>query len=154
MPEDWYLAHNIDKSWKQESSLTKWIWLATRLLHLMLSQFFYSEIKGVNLEQIYHGREEYLQKIPVERRSSYRSRNGEANSVSRMEFFEKYPAWPWYICLITLNIHLYLDVCVYIRKEFHGHEAPSFSSESIFFYDNATGTGDVIKIWHKGQCQI
>ena len=25
MPEDWYLAHNIDKSWKQESSLTKWI---------------------------------------------------------------------------------------------------------------------------------
>ena len=34
MPEDWYLAHNIDKSWKQESSLTKWIWLATRLLHL------------------------------------------------------------------------------------------------------------------------
>ena len=20
MPEDWYLAHNIDKSWKQESS--------------------------------------------------------------------------------------------------------------------------------------
>jgi hypothetical protein len=21
MPEDWYLAHNIDKSWKQESSL-------------------------------------------------------------------------------------------------------------------------------------
>ena len=34
MPEDWYLAHNIDKSWKQESSLTKWFWLATRLLHL------------------------------------------------------------------------------------------------------------------------
>ena len=34
MPEDWCLAHNIDKSWKQESSLTKWFWLATRLLHL------------------------------------------------------------------------------------------------------------------------
>ena len=34
MPEDWYLAHNIDKSWKKESSLTKWFWLAPRLLHL------------------------------------------------------------------------------------------------------------------------
>jgi hypothetical protein len=40
MPEDWYLAHNIDKSWKKESSLTKWFWLATRLLHLWCFLYF------------------------------------------------------------------------------------------------------------------
>jgi hypothetical protein len=36
---------------------------------------------------------------------------------------------------------LNLDVCVYIRKEFRGHETTSFSSGSILFYENATGTG-------------
>jgi hypothetical protein len=44
--------------------------------------------------------------------------------------FRKFPARPWYICLVTLNIHSYLDVCVYIRKEFHGHETPSFCLEA------------------------
>ena len=51
----------------------------------------------------------------------------------KTEIFLKYPARPCYICLIIPNIRLYLDVCVYTRKEFHGHETPSFSPGSVFF---------------------
>ena len=81
----------------------------------------------------------------------YQSRDGQATGAGTAR---QILSQEWNFSKSTPNIHLYLDVCVYIRKEFHGHEAPSFSSESIFFYENATGTGDVIKIWHKGQCQI
>jgi hypothetical protein len=44
--------------------------------------------------------------------------------------FRKYP----FDSLITSNIDLYLevDVCIHIRKEFHGHETPSFSSGSVY----------------------
>jgi hypothetical protein len=42
-----------------------------------------------------------------------------------------------YICTLTYtfvpwHIHLYLDIYIYIRKEFHGHDTPSFSSGSVF----------------------
>jgi hypothetical protein len=58
-------------------------------------------------EQIYHGRN-----IAVERRSNFPRRNGEWNFVSRLESFTNTNK------LITPNIHLYLDVCVYIKKYF------------------------------------
>ena len=99
-------------------------------------------------EQIYQGRAGYLRKIAVERRSNF----------LETRIFCKYPPWPWYICLITQNIHLYFDVYVYIRKEFHGHETPSFSFGSIFFLYINMGRNQTDrksmrepnKIWHEG----
>ena len=93
--------------------------LTVKSAHSIFRQILAHKISGNILtdkyrkcfEQIYHGRN-----VAVERRSNFPRRNGEWNFVSRLEFFYKYPTRPWYIWLITPNIHLYLDVCVYIKK--------------------------------------
>jgi hypothetical protein len=98
--------------WKLQplSNKTNWIFLKTTNKRYYLWNVSFETvsrnkptIKRSNFEQIYHAWEGYLRKIPVERRTIFRTEWRGKFSL-KTGIFRKYPSQTWYICLITPNI--------------------------------------------------